>query len=724
MKLRTRFVLVMAGFLLLLTALVSMISARLFLAGALALEKEMAREAVESGRHALLLDAAELARQLQGLVSPTPAVPLPADTFRRLRVNLAAFVDHDGRPVYAKGFDTARNAETPPAKTVWPSVLARHRLLHPALPAEPVSGLIAAEDEVWLVAAISTPASGGGTGGTGILLLGRRLGPATDWRPAGNRHGRFAVYPAAQGPVPEGTEIQVTPARTIKGLARIHDLEGRPVITLEATLEQRIFAQGVTSLFLLTGWILLSGAAIGLFAYWVVDRWVLQDLSDSLDTLKRGVAAVTAGAELLPRLKTSRKDEMGMVANSLNAMLEALNRSHQSLRASEEKYRTLVESAPDAIVQLDAEGRVVAGNRAFFERILAHSEASAAGRTLAEAWPGTAAEAILGALARLREGETATLSDLGDTRPGSERWYSASLARAGRSARRESYTLVVLRDETERVRAQRTSESRRQDLIQAQKMTALGTLVAGVAHEVNNPNTVISLNLAALRRRLQALFDALEAHPAGGAGGADARAEARRLRGELEALVSETGEAAARIAALVASLKTFARPASEKMTEGVSVNRLIEQACELMKHTIAKKSCVLRLALTEPLPAVRGNPPQLTQVFMNLIENACDASPGPDAGIEIGTAQEPGGGTVLVTVRDAGSGIAPENIDRIFEPFFTTRRDQGGTGLGLSISSEIIRTHRGRIEVQSVPGRGSLFTVVLPAAPGKDAHAR
>jgi PAS domain S-box-containing protein len=700
----------MAGFLLLLTALVSMISARILLAGALSLEKEMARESVDMGRQLLRQDTDELDRLAQDLTVPSfTADSLTAETCQRLRVNLAAFFRADGGLAYAKAYDDERKTVIPLPELVWSAVLHSDRL-SPSPAKNPASGLLVAGTDVWIMAARSVPSIPGEGVTAGTLILGRRLGPSHEWRPAGYGRGLFAVYPSTEGPAPAETVIKVTPERTIKAVGQIRDIEGRPTITLETTLKQRVFAQGVTSLFFLTGWILLSGAAIGLFAFWVVDRWVLQDLSESLDGLKRGVAAVIAGADLLPRLKTSRKDEMGMVANSLNDMLETLERSHQSLRASEEKYRTLVESAPDAIVQLDTEGRIVAGNRAFFERMPGQSEETATGRTLAEEWPGMLSDAIMAAISRLRESDTTTLSDLSDSQT-PERWYSASLARAGRSTHRASYTLVMLRDETERVKAQRMSESRRQDLIQAQKMTAMGTLVAGVAHEVNNPNTVISLNLAALRRRLDILL-----------AGPGAVADSRPLVEDIKALVMETGEASSRIAAMVASLKAFARPASEKMTEDVSVNQFINTACDMLKHTIAKRQCVLKTTLTESLPAVRGNAQQLTQVVMNLVENACEASLKPDSEIEIGSAPGPGGDTVHVTVRDSGSGIAPEHVDRIFEPFFTTRRDQGGTGLGLSISAEIVRAHGGRIEVKSPSGRGSLFTLVLPAALRKDSH--
>ena len=258
----------------------------------------------------------------------------------------------------------------------------------------------------------------------------------------------------------------------------------------------------------------------------------------------------------------------------------------------------------------------------------------------------------------------------------------------------------MLRDVTEPMRAQQEAERRRADLIQAQKLTALGTLVAGVAHEVNNPNTVIRLNLAALQRRLAAL-----PRPAG---------EAADGRGELDALIAEIRDASDRIDSLVASLKAFTRPADPSMTEPVSLSAVIRNAVDLLRHPIAKSRCRLRLDLAEPLPPVIGNAQKLTQVLVNLIQNAVQASPQPDAPITVTARWAETDGCLRVTVQDQGAGIAPDHLDRIFEPFFTTRREQGGTGLGLSISAEIIRAHQGRITAHSQHGQGACFTLDLP----------
>lgn len=726
MKLRTRFVVIMAGFVFALTCLVSMIAARVFLTRATSLENQLIREALESGR----LDLEKEQEILTGLTEdwaswddiygfmaatnrPFLESNLADSTFVSLNLNLIAFFDTQGRPLFSKGFDLEKREEGLPPPLLWQHILASDRLIRKTDSSPKATGLISAGGEIWLVSALPILTSKKTGPSRGSLLFARRL---TGKRGLKNSlRGDFAIYPCETGASAKKMAIHTSGLTTAKGNRWIADLDGNLSIMIECEIERAVFLHGLSSQFFLTGWILLCGAGTGLFVFWIVDRWVLQDLSASLDALKRGVAAVSSGADQLPRLKTSRQDEMGMVANSLNAMLEALHRSNLSLRASEEKYRTLVESAPDAILHLDAKGQIVAGNHVFFDRILGRTEDASVGQPLTEAWPGAISTSILASLSRLGEGKTATLPDLSDSRFTPERWYSASLARAGHSAHRDAYTLVVLRDETERIQAQRTAEKQRKDLIQAQKMTAMGTLVAGVAHEVNNPNTVISLNVPALLRRFNDLDTLLQKIASEPGPDVTAEAERRRLQGEIQSLIAEIRDASARIGSVVASLKTFTRPASSKMAEPVSINTVIRAAGDLLRHVIAKKQCVLRLALSDDLPHMDGNAQQLTQVMVNLIQNAAEAATHPDSVIAVASGWDTTTNTLHVTVRDQGAGIAPDNLERVFEPFFTTRREQGGTGLGLSISSEIIHAHRGRIDVRSEPGLGALFTIELPA---------
>ncbi len=581
----------MAVFILLLTALAAVISTRILLAGSLSLEKDLVREALEGGRHFLTAEERRMASLLEDWANWDDTYRFMADTnqtfidvnlvdntFRYLNLNVLAFFDVHKQLVFIKNYDLDSRTETqtPPLLV---NALTASTLLTPSPDKNhSAAGLLPVGNDVWLLASAPVRNSLSQGPARGTLVMGRRLNALSDWCASRHWHGLFTLRPAPDRLSPAPLDIDARSLGTIKGRALVQDLNGRPSLLLETSLARRILAHGLTGEFFLTGWILLSGAAIGLFAFWLVDRWVLQNLSNSVETLKQGVTAVTARANLKLRIKTMLwEGELKDLATCLNDMLTALDH------------------------------------------------------------------------------------------------------------------------------AQEAAESQRRELIQAQKMTALGTLVAGVAHEVNNPNTVIGLNLTALQRRLDKAFA-----PEATAG------DRQALKEELTALIEETREATRRIAAIAASLKAFARPSGEKMNERIDLNALVGKACDLLKHNVAKSKCHLILSLATPPPMTLGNEQQLTQVLINLIENSCQASVKPDSPIEISTHNE-SDGTTRLRVRDEGLGIAPEHLDRIFEPFFTTRRDRGGTGLGLSISLEIIQAHDGRILVDSTPGAGSAFTLVLPA---------
>ncbi|MFO7535327.1 MAG: CHASE4 domain-containing protein [Kiritimatiellia bacterium] len=598
MNLRTRFVIIIAGFILLLTSLAVMISTRVLLKGSLALEKEIVREAVDGGRQYLIEEGHELSRMAVDwscwddtyafMANTNPAYidgNLLNASLRNLRLNMIAYVGTDGQAVYGKGYDIERDAAFTPDEKLWRALLTSDRLLRHETLESSVSGLLLVGHDIWLVASgpILTSLDKGPSRGT--LIMGRRMNNLVDWSPARPWNGLFSLRPVGTESLPERVAIEAVSMGMIKGKAFIRDINDNPSILIETTMARRIFSHGIAGQFFLTGWILLSGAATGLFVFWLVDRWVLRELTEALEALKKGMAAVAAGANPKLHLKTTRRDEMGDLANSLNDMLTALDK------------------------------------------------------------------------------------------------------------------------------AQQASENSRRELIQAQKMTALGTLVAGVAHEINNPNTVINLNLPALRRRLDKLVESLS-RP--GDGTKTLCTEARRLKADIDALLTETQDASVRIAVLVSSLKAFARPASEKMNALVEVNSLIRNAGALMKHQLEKKGIRVDLSLDQQSTWVKGNEQQLTQVLINLIGNACEASPCTDSSIQLATAVDAVSHRVRITVLDQGTGIAPEIMDRIFEPFFTTRRERGGTGLGLSISAEIVRSHGGTIHVQSPPEQGARFIVELP----------
>lgn len=235
-----------------------------------------------------------------------------------------------------------------------------------------------------------------------------------------------------------------------------------------------------------------------------------------------------------------------------------------------------------------------------------------------------------------------------------------------------------------------------QKVLAATRLASVGTLAAGVAHEVNNPLGWIKTNLATAA--------GLAARPGGAPGD------------ELRTLVEEMAQGAGRIEGVVKSLRSLGRPEAAEGTRPVDVRAEVAAAVQMVRNRLLQ-SALLEVQLPEGLPPVQAGTSELGRVFVNLLVNAAQAIPeGQAEQNRIVVAARAQDGEVLVEVSDTGTGIPPEVQDRLFEAFFTTKPVGQGLGLGLPIAASIVERAGGRIEVESAVGRGSTFRVRLPVA--------
>ena len=277
-------------------------------------------------------------------------------------------------------------------------------------------------------------------------------------------------------------------------------------------------------------------------------------------------------------------------------------------------------------------------------------------------------------------------------------------------------TLEIVRDIT--------SEKHMQtQLIQADKLASLGQLVSGIAHEINNPNTFIRGNISIVAEALETILPLLDRISEQDPGLTIARLPYPYFREHVQTLVSDISHGSDKIMNIVSDLRQFARQDEGLLTEDVDINDTVK-SCLRLVHNQVKRAATVHLELAPGLPSIKGNVQKIEQVLVNIIINAAQAieetkemghiwittSAGPDA-------------AVRVAIRDDGPGITEENRKRIFDPFFTTKRPKRGTGLGLSIAYRIMAEHHGSIRVESTPGKGSEFTLVLPIGQPDTARA-
>jgi two-component system NtrC family sensor kinase len=239
--------------------------------------------------------------------------------------------------------------------------------------------------------------------------------------------------------------------------------------------------------------------------------------------------------------------------------------------------------------------------------------------------------------------------------------------------------LLLFDDVTQRERME-------EQMTQTEKLTSLGLLAAGVAHEVNTPLAVISNYIQMLAKQMP---------------------EDDPRHNIIEKIVKQTFRASE----IVNNLLNFSRTGAAELAD-IDVNRVVEETLSLVAHPLKTSQIHIVKQLGESLPPVRGSANKLQQVFLNLFLNARDAMPAGGM-LEVRTAAH--NGSVEVEVADTGAGIPREHIHRIFDPFFTTKSNGRGTGLGLSVSYGIIKEHAGKIDVRSTPGKGTSFHVEFPA---------
>ncbi len=389
-------------------------------------------------------------------------------------------------------------------------------------------------------------------------------------------------------------------------------------------------------------------------------------------------------------------------------------RASRALRESERRYRTLVTGMASGLVLQSRDGSIVDCNPAA-ERLLGLTADEMRGRTsLDPRWRALREDGTpfpgeeLPPMVALRTGTSQSEQVLAIHRPdGQVTWLSLN-AEPLRDARGQVYAVLSTFVNVTRRRAAEAERARLQaQLAHAARLAAMGTLVAGVAHEINNPLSALMSNAGTALEEVRAFQRSLDARTISGPDTLSARSH------EVLEMLVDVETSARRIADIVRDLTILGRPDQAK--EAVDVAAVARDALGRLPAAVTRR-VVVRHEL-EPVPPVSASPGQIEQVLSNLVANAALSSPEGRKG-EVVVRVHPGPeGMVRLEVSDDGPGIPAGLRERIFEPFFTTRPLGNGTGLGLSICNAIVGAHGGTIAIASEPGRGATFTIDLPTMP-------
>lgn len=269
----------------------------------------------------------------------------------------------------------------------------------------------------------------------------------------------------------------------------------------------------------------------------------------------------------------------------------------------------------------------------------------------------------------------------------------------------------------EKLAALARSELQEKQLVQADKMASLGILVAGVAHEVNNPATTLMLNAPNLKKAFEAFIPVLDDHFARHPDTRVCNMAYPDLRSRIQRMLAAVLDSSARIKQIISDLKDYSLPADsrdELAGQEIDIKQVVEKSMDLAHTALRKITPRISVVYGKNLPPVSGDFQKLQQVVINLLVNAAQALEKPDQTITVITAANRHKNVVFIEIVDTGPGVTPDILEKMTDPFFTTRRDDGGTGLGLFISEKIISEHRGVLEFESEPGRGMTARICLP----------
>jgi PAS domain S-box-containing protein len=621
----------------------------------------------------------------------------PVPTFQQLKVNFVVILDKSGRKVFAKGFSLVTLEEVPVPADLDRHLGPRSPLLNLPNEKSKVMGILVLDSGPVFVDShpVLTSDSQGPIAGT--LLMGRwldadevlRLSEMTHMSVEAQRLDAGTLRPdfqAAASRLSNDAPIltRTYDAGTLAAYEQLKDVYGKPALILRILLPRMIYQQGQASLLQFLLLLLAAGLAFGAMTLYLLERTVLSRVAN----LTESITEIGASGDLSARLVATGKDEIGYLGESINGMLEDLERTQIQRHEDETRLGVMIEKMPVVLWTTDTDLRFTSSMGAGL-KALGLRPNEVVGKSLFEYFRTEDPEfPAIAAHRKALEGESATFEI---------EWEKRFLeAHVQPLHSNEGDTLGVIGVALDITDRQRLADQLRQ----SQKMQAIGELAGGVAHDFNNLLMVVKGHAEMLLDRLP---------------------DSSPLRHSIEQMQG----ASERAAGLTRQLLAFSR---KQVLQPVvlDLNGVVAGMIQMVSRVIGEDIELVFLPSLK-LGLVKADPSQMEQVVLNLVVNARDAMPeGGKLTIETSNAvidrsyaaKHPGGmepgAYVMLTVSDNGCGMDAKTQARIFEPFFTTKGQGKGTGLGLATVYGVVKQSGGFIWVYSEVGRGTTFKIHLP----------
>jgi len=402
------------------------------------------------------------------------------------------------------------------------------------------------------------------------------------------------------------------------------------------------------------------------------------------------------------------------------------NRTEEALRKTNTFLKNILDSSSSiSILSTDLEGTVLFWNKGA-ENIFGYKADEIVGRQKIDTLYSDdetkrVTKELSASLLKDREGKSCEIKEI--TKNGRELCIHLTLSPRFDENGEIVGILGIGEDITERVQAEEALKNSQEKLYQAQKMDTLGTLVAGMAHEINNPINLIMYNISLFQKVWHDCLPVLNQYGGKEPGRKYGGLTYDFLEENSDRLLSDMDMAANRVAKIVSDLKNFARQSNVVDKSSMQINTAVENALRLAQTSIRKSGVELEIDLASDLPLLKGNLQNIEQIILNLVINAVQAIDHDQGVVRIATGFQNKDRQIFVSITDNGCGVAPDISDKLFDPFVTDKQAEGGTGLGLSVTYSLVNAHDGEIVFQSHKGEGTTFTVFFPTV-SKEATGR